>query len=169
MPDVRQRFRAPVLRSDRSRGPRLQSASHGVPQPFFFRPCPLLRLIAVIQHRPRKSNTQTALRASSLSVFPTSLRAAIPPLGWAPSSVLTHPHPHSAIAPTHSNRTFEMPSFRASRFPRRNPPRPRQRLWGYPPSFLQAPHPTPPSVPLPRRRLTPACSGLAPLAADARR
>ena len=113
-PDVRRRFRSPSPRSCKSPVNRSDPAAAQLgplPPPHRRR---LLRSRGFIDTRHRKSNTHTALRASSLAVFTQGLGGGISLSGRAPFFAPVLPRPHSAFATTRANRTFVTPSFMAA-------------------------------------------------------
>ena len=120
--------------------------------------------------RPRESNTQTISRSSPTADFNHGPCAVISPLWRAPSF---HPHhqsrtPHPSLV-LHTARVVAMPSFTVPHLPMVpspsrpfEPPRAASRASRASQSSLRPAQAS-------RAQLTPACSGLAALATDARR
>ena len=120
--------------------------------------------------RPRESNTQTISRSSPTADFTHDSCVVTSPLWRAPSCYFHHQSrtPHPSLVP-HTARVVAMPSFTVLPLPTVpslskpfEPPRAASRA-SQPSHSSLTPHPAS------RAQLTPACSGLAGLATDARR
>ena len=153
----------------------VRSNSAGI-RPALARPVPgassgagLLAPAAFFSARPGKSNTQTIPRASSLPVLTWSVPSALPSRGGHHSSRPTVPRVSRQPSTSPDTRTPAMPSFTAPPFTGTPSVRGsfRSRWLSVPGASRTVPFSA--LVPTCTSHLTPACSGLATLAADARR
>ena len=124
---------------------------------------------AVFSVRPGKSNTQTIPRASLLPVLTRSVPSSFPSRGGHHSSRPTVPPVSRQPSTSPDTRIPAMPSFTAPLFTGTPSVRGSFRSRGLSVPGASRTVPLPALVPTCTSHLTPACSGLAALAADARR